>query len=217
MLFCDNTVTASKLNFELEPKHHLLSRSWWIRIRIRYPSWSLIVASATFLSEGWLILSLFYMNWWGPGTTCIHADRAGITPSILTQRRESRGGVSCATSADEAPLLGDSSLERYICDLATRFSRGALIWAGARVNVQGIFPTLFTYNWMYPICCGTPVRACYEALWTAEGQNSSGWSCKDALILKFPLWYHLQVQNVIQRLRPPRPWEGLGSCLFMKD
>lgn len=42
----------------------------------------------------WLTdLSLFHLNLWGPGTTCIHADSAGITPLILKRRRE--GGEAC--------------------------------------------------------------------------------------------------------------------------
>lgn len=51
-------------------------------------------------------LSLFCLNLWGPGTTCIHVDRAGITPLILKPRRAK--GESRATGTDEAPLLSCS-------------------------------------------------------------------------------------------------------------
>lgn len=152
--------------------------------------------------RGWADLSLFYLNWWGPGSTCIHVDRAGIAPLILKGRR-----AEGESRADEPLLPSCSETVHWSAKCVTwqPDSPEVCLWAGARVNVQMIFQHYLhivkfiqqvfglsaqTYLWAYSWSTTNP--------WTAEGQNSSGWSCEDEhwywnstfdIIYKCKMWY----------------------------
>lgn len=118
-----------------------MSNSW--RIPCKISPWSL-VASATFLSDGWLIHPSFIWNDAAGNHMCPCRQSRGGTINIKAMgRAEGESRVTrCVSVAQEQLLIG--ALNLWPGNLTLW---GVLIWCCSQCS--GEFTTLFTYNSVY--------------------------------------------------------------------